>query len=237
MQLLRLTGALVPHAPLLLEEVSPGNGPVRVIRAAIAGIAVSPDAIVIVVTPHGDGSFVYARPTGSLAGFGIDGVHVNQRMVEPEAYEGFERWSPSVEKPLDHGALIPLRLLGLSNPVVAVSVAGDVPELARVIEDLAGRHEVFVICSAHTSARLSERAPLPYSSDAVQLDKRFVTEVEDDCSVARTLARELASVGGSCSEATLALFGELFAGSPGSLRAYEAPFGVGYSVITAECDV
>ena len=237
MQLLRLIGALVPHAPLLLEEVSPGDGSVSAIRAAIAGIAASRDAIVVVVTPHGNGSFVYARPSGSLAGFGIEGVELNQRMAELEAHDGFERWGPSIEKPLDHGALVPLRLLSVPNPVVAVSVAGNVPDLAPAIEDLAGRNEVFVLCSAHTSARLSERAPLPYSSDAVHLDKRFVTEVEDDCSVARTLAHDLASVGGSCSEATLALFGELFAGSPGSLRAYEAPFGVGYPVITAARDV
>ena len=232
-----MNGALVPHAPLLLEEISPGDESVRAIRVAIAGIAVSADAIVVVVTPHGDGSFVYARPSGSLAGFGIDGVAVDLRMAEPQVHDVFERWTHRVEDRLDHGALVPLHLLAVSNPVVAVSVAGDVPGLARAIRHLAAHHEVFVICSAHTSARLSERAPLPYSPDAVQLDKRFVAEVEDDCGVARTLAPELASVGGSCSGSTHALFGELFAGSPGSLRAYEAPFGVGYPVITAERDV
>lgn len=237
MQLLRLTGALVPHAPLLLEEVSPGNGSVRAVRAAIAGIEVSPDAIVVVVTPHGDGSFVYARPSGSLSGFGIGGVEVDQRRAEPYVHDVLEQWSHSVAEPLDHGALVPLRLLDVLNPVVAVSVAGDVPDLARVLEDLATRHEVFVICGAHTSARLSERAPLPYSADAVHLDKRFITEVEGDCAVARTLAPEIASVGGSCSEPTLTLFGELFAGCPGWLRAYEAPFGIGYPVVTAERDV
>jgi aromatic ring-opening dioxygenase LigB subunit len=232
-----LNGALVPHAPLLLEEISPGDESVRAIRAAIAGIAVSTDAIVVVVTPHGDGSFIYARPWGSLAGFGIDGVAVDLRMAGPEVHDVFARWAHIVEDRLDHGALVPLHLLDVSNPVVAVSVAGDVPGLARSIRDIATHHEVFVICSAHTSARLSERAPLPYSPDAVQLDKRFVAEVEDDCGFARTLAPELASVGGSCSGSTLALFGELFAGSPGSLRAYEAPFGVGYPVVTADRDV
>ena len=237
MQLLRLTGALIPHAPLLLEEVSPGNGSGRVIRTAIADIAVSPDAIVVAVTPHGEGSFVYARPSGSLAGFGIEGVEVDHPKTEVPEYEFFERWGRLVDKTLDHGALIPLRLLGPPNRVVTLSVAGDVSACARAIQDLGVRHPVFVICSAHTSARLTERAPLPYSADAVQLEKRFVAEVEDDCAVARTLASELASVGGSCSESTLTLFGELFAGCPGSLRAYEAPFGIGYPVITAERDV
>ena len=231
-----MTGALVPHAPLLLEQVSPGNESVRKVRASITGIEVSPDAIVIVASPHGNGSFVYALPTGSLTDFGIDGVEVDQRMAAHETH-GFEQWNQSVERPLDHGALVPLRLLAMTNAALAVSVADHVSNLARVIEDVASRAEVFVICSAHSSARLSERAPLPYSPDAVQLDKRLVAEVEDDCGVVRALAPELASVGGSCSEATLALFGELFAGSAGSVRAYEAPFGVGYPVITAERDV
>ena len=232
-----MTGALVPHAPLLLEEVSPGDQSAQEIRVAIAGIGVSPEAAVVVVTPHGDGSFVYARPSGSLAGFGIGGVGVDQRMAEHELFDVFQEWGPRVEEALDHGALVPLRLLDVPNPVVAVSVAGDVGDLARAIEDLAIRYELFVICSAHMSARLSERAPLPYSADAVHLDKLLVGEVEDDCGVARTLAPDFASVGGSCSESTLALFGELFAGRPGSLRAYQAPFGVGYPVVTAERDV
>ena len=236
MQLLRLTGALVPHAPLLLEQVLPGSGSLGNIRAAIASIAVSPDAIVIVATPHGGDSFLFARPAGSLAGFGIEGVEVDQTMAETGVQQAFAHWGQPVDKPLDHGAVVPLQMLGVANPVVAIAVDSADAGGACAIQDLAVRHQVFVICSAHTSSRLSERAPLPYSSDAVQLEKRFVTEVEDDCAVARELAPELASVGGSCSEATLALFGGLFDGFPGTVHEYEAPFGVGYAVITAERD-
>ncbi len=233
-----MNGALIPHAPLLLEEVLAGGDSLREVREGIARVTVPVDATVVVASPHGDGSFVYARPSGSLAGFGIEGVEVDPPTVSNEATVILQKWGGAAhERRLDHGAVVPLHLLGIAQPVVAVSVAGDAPGLARAIAEIATVQDIFVICSAHTSARLTERAPLPYSFDAVRLDARFVADVEKDCGAARDAASELESVGGSCSGATLRLFGELFAGRPATIQAYGSPFGVGYPVVIAEADV
>ena len=109
-------------------------------------------------------------------------------------------------------------------------------DLTRKVRDAAVETETFVFASAHTSARLTERAPLPYSYDAVRLESCFITEIESDCAAAREMADELRTVGNTCSHATLRAFGELFAGAEGNVMAYGSPFGVGYPVVTAEID-
>lgn len=232
-----MNGALIPHAPLLLEEVFPGEDSLREVREGIARVRVPPDATVVIVSPHGDGPSLYARPSGSLAGFGIEGVEVDPPTASSEVSEILQRWTDAaIDGPLDHGCVVPLRLLGIAQPVIAVSVDGHVSDLARAIAEIATTRDVFVICSAHTSARLTERAPLPYSFDAVRLDARLVTDIEKDCAAAVEVAPALETVGGSCSGATLSLFGALFAGRAGTIHAYGAPFGIGYLVVTAGLD-
>lgn len=227
-----MNGALIPHAPLLLEEVTPDREGVGAVLEAIAGIAVPGEALVVLATSHGGSGYVYERARGSLAGFGIAGVGVDAQALVPESLRA---WGPVEDRPLDHGALVPMRLLGISD-AVAVSVDADTRSVAGAIEKLAVERDVFVVCSAHTSARLTDRAPLPYSFDAVRLDARFVGDIETDCAAARDLADELVTIGGSCSGPTLKLFGELFAGRGSAVRAYGAPFGVGYPVVVADDD-
>jgi len=226
-----VNGALIPHAPLLLEEAAPDREALRVVLEAIAAIAIPEDAIVVIATPHGGGAFVYGETHGSLGGFGIGGVEVDIQATVPEPLRA---WGAMEDRALDHGALVPMRLLGLSNAVV-VSVDGSSSPV-EAIEKVAAEQDVFVVCSAHASARLTERAPLPYSFDAVRLDARFVGDVEQDCAAARHLADDLVAVGGSCSGPTLELFGELFSGRGSTVSAYAAPFGVGYPVVIADRD-
>lgn len=215
----------------------PDDESLREIREGIARVTVPADATVLVVSPHGHGSSVYGRPSGSLAGFGLEGVEVDLPTASSDVTEVLQGWAGgAIEKQLDHGAIVPLRLLGIAQPVVAVSVGSDASGLSRAIRDIATIHDLFVICSAHTSARLTERAPLPYSLDAVRLDAGFVTDIEQDCAAALVGAADLETVGSSCSGATLSLFGALFSGRPGTVQAYGAPFGVGYPVVTAEID-
>lgn len=232
-----MNGALIPHAPLLLEEIVSGADSLREVREGIARVTVPTDATVVMASPHGEGSCVYGRPSGSLSGFGFEGVEVDPPAASTEVTEILQRWAGRVvDGRLDHGGVVPLRLLGIAQPVVAVSVESDAPGLARAIAEVAQTQDVFVICSSHTSARLTERAPLPYSFDAVRLDARFVTDIEQDCVAALRAAPDLETIGGSCSGATLSLFGELFAGRPATVQAYGAPFGIGYPVVTAEVD-
>ena len=185
------------------------------------------------LTPHSDDFGCYTRAEGSLKGFSLD--------IEgtfPVA-QGVDLGLPALDEPLDHGALVPLLLMEVTSPVSVVGLqdSSDVSNLARKVRTIAADEEIFVLASAHTSARLTEKAPLPYSYDAVRLESRFITEIEADCAAARELADELRTVGNTCSRSTLRAFGELFAGVEGNVMAYGAPFGVGYPVVTAEIDV
>ena len=220
-----MTGALVPHAPLLLPQVTPKADSLRDIWDALTRIEIPADAAVVVLTPHAPVG-TYGENQGSLADFGIPSV--TGRFPRAEIDLGL----PALGEPLDHGALVPLLLLDAPNPAVVVggNVADQVREVAR-------ERETFVVASAHTSVRLSDRAPLPYSFDAVRLESRFITGIENDCRLAADLADEMSTVGDSCSGSTLRAFGELFAGVEGRVLAYGSPFGVGYPVVTAEIDV
>jgi hypothetical protein len=229
MQLLRLRGALVPHAPLLLPSVTATGDDLRDIWDGLNRLRIPEDSLIVLLTPHAGAPGVYTQVRGSLAGFGID--------IEGDFVIGLvdDLGMPVIDGSLDHGALVPLLLLQPPNPVVVMG--GETPDILGSVRTIAESREVFVIASAHTSARLTERAPLPYSFDAVRLDARLITDIEADCAAARDLADELWAVGDSCSRSTLRAFGELFAGTPGKVVAYGAPFGVGYPIVTAEVDV
>lgn len=232
-----MKGALVPHAPLLLPEVTAKAGDLRDIWDGLGRIRIPDNALVVVLTPHSKGIGAYAHARGSLSGFGLAQV-VGDFRTEPVA----ELQIASLAGPLDHGALVALLLLEVVNPVLVVGLgeASDMSDMSDAVEKVRGiaaGRETFVVASAHTSARVTERAPLPYSFDAVRLESRFITGIEADCAAARDLADELWAVGDSCSRTTLRAFGELFAGAKGNVLAYGSPFGVGYPVVTAEIDV
>lgn len=225
-----MRGALVPHAPLLLPSVTSTADELRDLWDGLSRLRIPDGALVIVLTPHSDGAGLYTHARGSLAGFGVD--------IERDFVAGLveDLGMPVIDTPLDHGALVPLLLLEPPNPVVVMGL-GKPWDVVEKVREIAATRAVFVIASAHTSARLTERAPLPYSFDAVRLDARLITEIEADCVAASDLADELWAVGDSCSRSTLRAFGELFAGAQGNVLAYGAPFGVGYPVVTAEVDV
>lgn len=232
-----MNGALIPHAPLLLEGVGAGDDSLREVREGIARVTVPDDATVLVASPHGAGPTFYARPSGALAGFGIEAIEVEPPAAAGDVTEILRGWAAgTVDEPLDHGSVVPLRMMGVTQPTAAISIGRDASGLARAIAEIASTRDVFVICSAHTSARLTERAPLPYSFDAVRLDARLVSDIEGDCAAALRAAPDLEVIGGSCSGPTLSLFGELFAGRQGVVQAYASPFGVGYPVVTADLD-
>ena len=146
---------------------------------------------------------------------------------------------PVLDEPLDHGALVPLLSLGVTGDVVAVGLAqgSDVTETIGKIKSVVAERDGFILASAHTSARLTERAPLPYTFDAVRLESRLITDIESDCGALRSAAGSLEAVGGTCSRTTLEAFGALFSGAEGNVLAYGFPFGVGYPVVTAQIDV
>lgn len=227
-----MTGALVPHAPLLLPQVTPTAEGLSDIWDALTRVQIPEDAVVIVLSPHAPPG-IYAENDGSLADFGIPSVTGRFARADVDLGAGV------LDAPLDHGALVPLLILDVQKPVVVVGLEGvsDMSDMSDALRKHGSERELFIICSAHTSVRLTERAPLPYSFDAVRLESRFITDIESDCKAAADLADEMWTVGDSCSRTTLSAFGKLFAGAEGRVLAYGSAFGVGYPVVTAEIDV
>lgn len=229
-----MRGALVPHAPALLPEVTRTGEQLHDIWHALSRIGIGDADLVVVLSSHAPKTGIYRRAAGSLAGFGlpeISGSFVTT-LTEGVALD-------DLDGTLDHGALVPLMLLKPTNEVMVIGLANghDVGDVVEAVRDLARARDVYVLASGHTSVRLTEKAPLPYSSDAVRLETRFITEVANDCVVTSELAEEFATVGGSCSAPTLHAFGRLFTGTEGTVLGYGSPFGVGYPVITAQTDV
>jgi hypothetical protein len=223
-----VSGALVPHAPLLLPEVTTEAEVLRELWEGLSRVRIPEGATVVVLTPHAPRG-VYARNEGTLAAFGLPDIAVSAPRGDVELD------LPTIDDGLDHGALVAMRLFDLSGPVTVVG-CGETSDVSDMLKEL-DLDELFVLASAHTSVRLTERAPLPYSFDAVRLESRFITEIETDCKVAADLADEMWAAGDTCSRWTLRAFGELFGGAEGQVLAYGSPFGVGYPVITAEIHV
>ena len=224
----------MPHAPLLLPEVTTKTDDLRDIWDGLRRVPVPEEGLVILLTPHAPSTGIYRVTEGSLGGFGLPALSGKWTTGPTDELD-----LPVLDGRLDHGALVPLLSMGVAAEVVAIGVT-DVPDMSDTvakIEVFAAERDAFVLVSAHTSARLTERAPLPYSFDAVRLESRLITAIESDCDAVRAAAESLATIGGSCSRTTLEAFGALFAGAEGNVLAYGFPFGVGYPVITAEIDV
>lgn len=240
-QLPLVGGAIVPHAPLLLPEIS---GPTVSSKVAevVAGLrAITLDATAIVLaSPHGPERGIYAGRRGDLDDFGRAGVSVETTSADDLAGELGRTWhAPTLGAPLDHGIVTPLALgLMPDKQVVCVSV-GDPDDGRRLAEVVAGVAEhrstkVAFVASGHLGAALTERAPKPLDPAALDLDDAVVAGLTEDAAILERRAGELEDVGASCSAGVLAAFGVLFAGKPASVAAYARPFGVGYAVATVD---
>ena len=219
MRLLRIVaGAIVPHAPLLLPEIA---GPevvaaAETIRDAIGSISLEGADAIVLLTPHAATPGVYRAKKGDLSGFGISGVEVS---VKSHARLAESLGLPFVDGPLDHGAVVPLRIGGWDVPVVTIGVReGMSIEPGSDID-------VAVVASVNGSTGMSARAPLTEVPGAAQAQEDFVAALERDISVAARLF-----LPGSCGPSVLAAFADAFGDRRADVLAYEAPVGVGYVV-------
>ncbi|MDQ3878265.1 MAG: hypothetical protein M3290_07960 [Actinomycetota bacterium] len=234
-------GALVPHAPILLPELESPEIAVaaRNVRQQIASIDLADVDLMLVASPHGARTAVYGKAAGSLQDFGVPGDErwwFGPPDLVSEVSRGWGR--PTMDGSIDHGALVPLALLGDFRGSVVVAAfaedgaaSADVMDLVEALDALDAR--VLVVASAHLSASLTSRAPLTYRSESEEIDNRVVESLSGDPAQVIELAPELATRGGSCSASTLHLYGRLFAGGRSRLLAYEKPVGVGYPVAVA----
>jgi hypothetical protein len=241
-------GAVVPHAPVLLEEIQPSLDEGRRVRKAIDALDFSGADVIVVVSPHASSAGIYERCEGSLSGFGIDDFEVESD-TDAELRLALERaWGrPQIDGQLDFGIAVPLLLgLGAGHPVVAVSLppttgpgSSSLPDaldastsLARALTASANELSVAVgVCvSAHASAGLSHRAPLTLVSGARDADRDLISSLEEDPASIAGLTGRLHEIGQACGVGPLAAFGQLFGGWRTEGVTYEAPYGVGYMV-------
>ena len=226
MQLLPVVaGAIVPHAPLLLPELESPEvaDAARSVREAVRTIDFGDADLLVVVSPHGPETGAYEDLSGDLSTFGVDGVEVN---AITSAVPGLG----AVKQPVDHGVLVPLRLLSWNGPVAGVCFAEeggvrDVVPVERAISSVAER--VGVVVSANLSAGLTPRAPLTEIEGAAAAEKDMVEALRSDVGSLLHGARALP---GSCSASTLMWMGRLFGGRAAQVLAHEWPVGVGYLV-------
>jgi hypothetical protein len=202
------------------------------IRKAVASIDLGDVEAVVIASPHGRATGVYASPAGDLDAFGPKGIGVSPPADPALAGQLAEAWGrPLLLEAADHGVVVPLRLLpALDAPVVAVAFEeGAGPDGARALAaTLSGRRIAFV-ASANLSAGLDERSPLPSLPGARAADKAVVAALRED---PRALAAngDVLERAGSCAAAPLAAFGVLFAKRSCDVLAYGHPFGVGHAV-------
>ncbi len=239
-------GAMVPHAPVLIESIQPHLDAGRWLRKAIAEMDFEGVETVVVVSPHGASAGVYAEPNGSLGGFGISVPTSNRRGDADLGRAIAEAWRrPLLEERADFGVVVPLVLgLGGELPVVGVTLpeitgpqgasASDAisaaAELAHALESVAGLRDFAVVASAHSSAGLTPRAPLTEIYGAADDDAAQQDALAHDPAGVIELIDDLHSVGDACGVAPLAALMPLLSGWRNRSLRVESPFGVGYIV-------
>ncbi|MGH2750905.1 MAG: hypothetical protein ACRDK3_08555 [Actinomycetota bacterium] len=239
-------GAVVPHAPVVLEQVQPSLEAGRRLRSEVASLDLTGAEAVVVVSPHGPRAGVYGRPEGALHGFGIEDLEVARRSHGDVARALARAWDrPLIEGPADFGIVVPL-LLGVGDdlPVVAVTlpeVTGpaahpvdetlrDAAGLATALSSIAERHDLAIVASAHSSAGLSSRAPLTELAGALDVHRALLEGLEHDPAQTESVLERLHSVGNACGIGPLAALARLPTGRIRRRLSHEAPFGVGYLV-------
>jgi aromatic ring-opening dioxygenase LigB subunit len=242
-----ITGALVPHAPLLLPEVSGDEvaAQTKAIRRALGTIAFDDVELIVLLSPHSRETGVYSAVAGSLDDFSVPGVEL-RRPTHAGAVDSLTAmWDkPALPAPVDHGVVVPLMLLASARtPVVAAGLA-EVDEetgsfdrarahavsFARAIARLSNESRLLLVVSAQTACALTPRAPLTERAEAKQTESEVIAALRGDPGSLRGSLEDLWKRGGSCSPGALAVYAEVFSGRASEVLAYEYPFGVGYVV-------
>jgi hypothetical protein len=214
-------------------------GRLAVVRRAIASIEVDAD-VVVIASPHGKATGVYARNSGDLSDFGVDFHAEWARDGDVSRLLVAEWGQPMLRHVPDHGIVVPLACMDLrGTPVVAVSFE-DGPDpwdaagtLWGAVAKLGLERRVLFIASANGSSGLTPKAPLTELEGAHDAEDGLEYALRNDTGRLVTAA-PIAADAGSCGLGPLVAFGALFAQRKAEVLAHEWPFGVGYLVATAK---
>lgn len=258
-----LAAFAVPHPPIILPEI--GRGEEAKISATINAFAevarrfaaLRPD-VAILTTPHSVmySDYFHISPGRSASGdfsrFGAGGVRV-QVDYDVEFAAALEKSAEKAgiaagtlgekDPALDHGAMIPLRLMGVECPVVRIGLSGLPPidhyrlgELIAQTAEALGRRAVF-IASGDLSHKLKDSGPYGFANEGPIFD-REVTRLLKAGDFLGLLGMD-GSLCEAAAECGLRSF-QIMAGALDGLAvkpellSYEGPFGVGYGVAAFE---
>jgi catalytic LigB subunit of aromatic ring-opening dioxygenase len=233
-------GAILPHAPLLVEGVAgPGLEPeLEPIRSAARAIDLNEVDAIVVLSPHGRADGVYTQSRADLARFGVSETEVTWRTDAGLVKDLAVAWDVEIlDDDVDHGVAVPIALSAPRIPVIGACLAEDPGSLdersykfAAALSEVVIGHKTAFVASVNTSAGLSPRAPLTEIDGARMLEVNFRKSLETDAGGIVGVVHELASTGGSCGTGPLLVFAALFAGSEVEVLAHTWPVGVGYMV-------
>lgn len=261
-----LKGYIVPHPPILVMGSEDDKKKLNATLEAYSKIAeelkISEAELVVLITPHGplfvDGLCVYEQDQidGNFSNFGhreITGIwdndinFINSLVSKATdsnitfvklAHELVSEFNLSSK--LDHGAMVPLKLLdeGLKNKKVVVINYGLLPVdalykfgqlLTETFEEQ--NKKTVVIASGDLSHCLLETGPYGYREEGVEFDREYVKAFEkgswkDLLFVEEHLLERAGECGKRSIEILLGAFDQYSYET--EKLSYEGPFGVGY---------
>lgn len=254
-----VAGALVAHPPILLTEV--GGSESRRVHATIEAMRaldqqlapLRPDRA-IVVSPHSPSSMTELpvrqgrRASGDLGRFRAPQVRFEAEVDGPLAASlvddgrraGFAL-TRSDDYDLDHGVVVPLRLLPETMTgvrCVFLGVSGwplrRFVELGDWLHGWLNNRSALLVASGDLSHRLTPEAPYGFRPEGAVFDRLVVDALrENQWERIENADADLIEEAGECGLRPLAIMlgAARAAGLASEVLSYEGPFGVGYPVV------
>jgi MEMO1 family protein len=254
-----IAGALLAHPPILIRDVG-GRESERLadtaaamaaVDTALGGVAAD---CVLVISPHGPVGLddlpvrMVAQASGHLARFGAPRVALDlpvdvemaQMLVRSARGHGF-RLSPTGDRGLDHGTLVPLWLLPRTRAgkrFVFIGISGWPRSVLQAfggwLHGALENRSVIVIASGDLSHRLTPEAPYGFQPEGRLFDERVIEALRHRrWGEIEALDPETIEAAGECGlrPLTILLGAAGAAGLQSTVLSYEGPFGVGYPVV------
>ena len=253
-----VAGALVAHPPVLLPEVGGAESDRLAATAAAfaeldASLAACAAECIVLVSPHGPAALddlpvrLVPRASGHLARFGAPRVALDlpveldlaSELIRSARAEGF-RLTPTDDRGLDHGTIVPLWLLPETRAgkrFVFLGISGwSRPRLTtfgRWLSGVLAGRSAILIASGDLSHRLSPQAPYGFRPEGRVFDERVVDALRRSrWEEIDEIDAETIEAAGECGlrPLTILLGASAAAGLRSTVLGYEGPFGVGYPV-------
>jgi len=251
--------ALMPHAPILHEEVAGAMmkrclHTVKGIKKLISKINLNSTSYIFLLDPH---AYYYKLGylavefadlyEGSLANFGAPALKVEAHGAEDEGENVLTHLAKnipiSVHKktvyPLDHGAVVPLAFFGKNYgtlpKLLVVNPLGlslvDAYRLGEHLRTYVSKEKWALLASGDLSHTLTPDAPAGYTKEGAILDKAVIASLESSSpEPIFRLSKQTIIKAGECGlKSVLTLLGLVF-GEKIKVMSYEGPFGVGYCI-------